>query len=98
MILSLFKGIGNALMNVPEVGSLLFTFLKQYYEELGLSCPKLSDNEIQITSLLLEVCILCLVLTAGTFIMRLNLNLFHFVCRAVLCHLPLVEMIYKIFY
>ncbi|XP_027939226.1 uncharacterized protein At3g06530 [Vigna unguiculata] len=56
MILSLFKGIGNALMNVPEVGSLLFTFLKQYYEELGLSCPKLSDNEIQITSLLLESC------------------------------------------
>jgi len=48
-------------MHVQEVGSLLLTFLKQYYEELSLSCPKLSDNEIQITSLLLEVCVFCLV-------------------------------------
>ncbi|XP_052736877.1 uncharacterized protein At3g06530 isoform X2 [Vigna angularis] len=58
MILSLFKGIGNALMHVPEVGSLLFTFLMQYYEKLSLSCPKLSDNEIQITCLLLESCVM----------------------------------------
>lgn len=84
-------------MHVPEVGSLLFTFLMQYYEKLSLSCPKLSDNEIKITCLLLEVCVLCLVLTGGTFIPRLGVNLFHFVCRAVLCHVPLEEMIYKIF-
>ncbi|XP_014504568.1 uncharacterized protein At3g06530 isoform X1 [Vigna radiata var. radiata] len=58
MILSLFKGIGNALMHVPEVGSLLFTFLMQYYEKLSLSCPKLSDNEIKITCLLLESCVM----------------------------------------
>nr|XP_007142268.1 hypothetical protein PHAVU_008G266400g [Phaseolus vulgaris]ESW14262.1 hypothetical protein PHAVU_008G266400g [Phaseolus vulgaris] len=58
MVLSLFRGIGNALMHVPEVGSLLLTFLKQYYEELSLSCPNLSDNEIQITCLLLESCVM----------------------------------------
>ncbi|KAK7372349.1 hypothetical protein VNO80_05727 [Phaseolus coccineus] len=58
MILSLFKGIGNALKHVPEVGSLLFTFLKQYYEELSLSCPKLSENQIQIKCLLLESCVM----------------------------------------
>ena len=85
-------------MHVPEVGSLLLTFLKQYYEKLSLSSPNLSDNEIQITCLLLEVCVFCLVLGDGTFILRLSVNLFHFICRAVLCHLPLVEKIYKIFY
>jgi len=76
-------------MHVPEVGSLLFTFLKQCYEELSISCLKLSENEIQITCLLLEVCVLCLILVDGTFILRLGVNLFHFVCRVVLCHLPL---------
>jgi len=44
------------------------------------------------------MCFLFSFLAYGTFILRLGVNLFHFVCRAVLCHLPLVEMIYKIFY
>ncbi|TKY57272.1 U3 small nucleolar RNA-associated protein 10 [Spatholobus suberectus] len=58
MILSLFKGIGNALMHVPEVGQLLSSFLEQYYDELNKSCPKLSSTETQIMCLLLESCIM----------------------------------------
>ena len=98
MILSLFKGIGNALMHIPEVGPLLSSLLEQYYDELKKSCPKLSNTETQIVCLLLEVCVFCLVLAYGTFILRFGVNLFLFMCRAVLCHLPLVEMIFKIFY
>ena len=99
MILSLFKGIGNALMHVPEVGPLLSSLLEQYYDELKKSCPKLSNTETQIMCLLLEVCVLyILVLAYGIFILRLGVNLFLFMRRAVLCHLPLVEMIFKIFY
>ncbi|KAH1211465.1 Uncharacterized protein GmHk_14G039906 [Glycine max] len=55
MILSLFKGIGNALMHVPEVGPLLSSLLEQYYDELKKSCPKLSNTETQIMCLLLEL-------------------------------------------
>lgn len=58
MILSLFKGIGNALMHVPEVGPLLSSFLEQYYDELNKSCPKLSKTETQIMCLLLECCVM----------------------------------------
>ncbi|KAG5109390.1 hypothetical protein JHK82_038613 [Glycine max] len=58
MILSLFKGIGNALMHVPEVGPLLSSLLEQYYDELKKSCPKLSNTETQIMCLLLESCIM----------------------------------------
>ncbi|KAG4402850.1 hypothetical protein GLYMA_02G290200v4 [Glycine max] len=58
MILSLFKGIGNALMHIPEVGPLLSSFLEQYYDELNKSCPKLSNTETQIVCLLLESCVM----------------------------------------
>lgn len=58
MILSLFKGIGNALMHVPEVGPLLSSFLEQYYDKLNKSCPKLSKTETQIMCLLLECCVM----------------------------------------
>ena len=85
-------------MHVPEVGPLLSSFLEQYYDELNKSCPKLSNTETQIVCLLLEVCVFCLVLAYGTFILRFGVNLFLFMCRAVLCHLPLVEMIFNIFY
>ncbi|RDX79717.1 hypothetical protein CR513_39830, partial [Mucuna pruriens] len=60
MILSLFKGIGNALMHVPEVGPLLSSFLEQYYDELNKSCPKLSSTETQIMCLLLELDVMTL--------------------------------------
>nr|KYP73393.1 Uncharacterized protein At3g06530 family [Cajanus cajan] len=58
LILSLFKGIGNALMHVPEVGPLLSSFLEQYYDELNKSCPNLSSTETQIMCLLLETCVM----------------------------------------
>ncbi|KAK7320388.1 hypothetical protein VNO77_29813 [Canavalia gladiata] len=58
MILSLFKGIGNALMLVPEVGPVLSSFMEQYYDDLNKSCPKLSNTEIKIMCLLLESCVM----------------------------------------
>ncbi|KAL2316770.1 hypothetical protein Fmac_030646 [Flemingia macrophylla] len=58
LILSLFKGIGNGLMHVPEVGPLLSSFLEQYYDELNKSCPNLSSTETQIMCLLLESCVM----------------------------------------
>ncbi|KAK7300089.1 hypothetical protein RJT34_10922 [Clitoria ternatea] len=58
MILSLFKGIGNALMHVPEVGPVLSSFMEQYYDDLNKSCPKLSNMETKIMCLLLESCVM----------------------------------------
>lgn len=59
MILSLFKGMGRAILNVKDVESYLSLLLErrtQYYFELDKSSQKLSKIEIDILCLLLEVC------------------------------------------
>lgn len=58
MILSLLKGIGNVIMHVKEVVSLLSILMerrRKYYNDLNKSFQKLSNIEIQIMCLLLEV-------------------------------------------
>ncbi|KAJ1389579.1 U3 small nucleolar RNA-associated protein 10 [Sesbania bispinosa] len=57
MILSLLKGIGNAIMQA-KVEPLLSHFMKQYYDERDKSCQKFSNIETQIVCLLLESCIM----------------------------------------
>lgn len=58
MIISLLKGLGNAIMRVKDVESLLSRLLKrhsQYYSEVDKSSQKLSKTEVKILCLLLEV-------------------------------------------
>ncbi|KAK9292213.1 hypothetical protein L1049_020175 [Liquidambar formosana] len=59
MILTLLKGMGNALMLVKDVEKLLSDLLRrrsQYHLKLDKSCQKLSKNEVEILCLLLESC------------------------------------------
>ncbi|GAU49365.1 hypothetical protein TSUD_252390 [Trifolium subterraneum] len=56
MILSLLKGIGNAIMQ-PKVAPMLSHFMKQFYDERK-SCRKFSNTEIRIMCLLLESCVM----------------------------------------
>ncbi|XP_004517296.1 uncharacterized protein At3g06530-like [Cicer arietinum] len=53
MILSLLKGIGNAIMH-PKVAPMLSHFMKQYYDERD----KFSNTETRIMCLLLESCVM----------------------------------------
>lgn len=58
MILSLLKGVGSGVMIVKDVELLLHALLKrrnQYHLGTDKSCQKLSDIEVEILSLLLEV-------------------------------------------
>ena len=58
MILSLLKGIGSAIMHYKAVKSFLCSLLERrskYYFELDKSYQKLSNTEIEILCLLLEV-------------------------------------------
>ncbi|WJX64702.1 hypothetical protein P8452_49448 [Trifolium repens] len=57
MILSLLKGIGNAIMH-PKVAPMLSHFMKQYYDERGKSCQRFSNTETRIMCLLLESCVM----------------------------------------
>ncbi|PNX94133.1 U3 small nucleolar RNA-associated protein, partial [Trifolium pratense] len=54
MILSLLKGIGNAIMH-PKVAPMLSRFMKQYYDRSRKSSQKFSNTETRIMCLLLEV-------------------------------------------
>lgn len=58
MIFSLLKGIGNALVRVQDVELLLSSLMKrrrQYYFEMDKSFQRLSEYEVDILCLLLEV-------------------------------------------
>ena len=58
MILSLLKGVGAAIIRVKELESFLCQLLRrrsQYYCEPGMSTQKLSNIEVEILCLLLEV-------------------------------------------
>ncbi|KAL0382271.1 UNVERIFIED_CONTAM: hypothetical protein Scaly_0514400 [Sesamum calycinum] len=58
-ILSLIKGVGNKLMSISGVRSLLNDLLeirRQYYLADGKLCHRLSQNEVNILCLLLESC------------------------------------------
>lgn len=58
MIFSLLKGIGNALVHVQDVELLLSSLMKrrrQYYFEMDKSFQRLSEYEVDILCLLLEV-------------------------------------------
>lgn len=79
MILSLLKGIGNAIMH-PKVAPMLSHFMKQYYDERD----KFSNTETRIMCLLLEVCILLLCLADTIFNLRFR-ELISFLC-VELCH------------
>lgn len=68
MILSLLKGIGNAIMH-SKVEPMLSHFMKQYYDERDKSCQKFSNTETRIMCLLLEVCVFYCVLADETFIL-----------------------------
>lgn len=103
MILSLLKGIGDLIMHFKEVVSLLSSLMmrrRQYYNELDKCCQKMSNTEIQIMCLLLEVCLLCCACFSWW-----NLqsdvwfeSSFLLFCRGVLCRLPPVGMISKTIY
>ncbi|XP_015973198.1 uncharacterized protein At3g06530 [Arachis duranensis] len=57
MILSLLKEIGNLIVQFEGVMSLLSSLImrrRQYSNELGKCCPKVSNTEIQLICLLLE--------------------------------------------
>lgn len=59
-VLTLFKGLGNAILLVEGVKSLLFELLERrngYHEGLDISHKALSRTEIDILCLLLEVCV-----------------------------------------
>ncbi|KAJ7949476.1 U3 small nucleolar RNA-associated protein [Quillaja saponaria] len=61
MILSMLKGIGNVLVHVVEVESLLTLLMRrrnQYYSKMDKSCQKLSEIEVKILCLLLESCVM----------------------------------------
>ncbi|XWS47705.1 hypothetical protein CRYUN_Cryun13aG0007100 [Craigia yunnanensis] len=60
-VLSLLKGLGNAILHVKEVESSLSLLLRkcsQCYFDLEKSYQKLSEIEIRILCLLLEICIM----------------------------------------
>ncbi|KAK8344000.1 hypothetical protein V6Z12_A07G051700 [Gossypium hirsutum] len=60
-VLSLLKGLGNAILHVKEIEALLSLLLRkrsQCYFELENSSLKLSETEIMILCLLLEMCIM----------------------------------------
>ncbi|XP_021285623.1 uncharacterized protein At3g06530 isoform X2 [Herrania umbratica] len=60
-VLSLLKGLGNTILHVKEVESLLSLLLRkhsQYHLDLEKSSPKLSEIEIRILCLLLEICVM----------------------------------------
>ncbi|XP_012466889.1 uncharacterized protein At3g06530 isoform X1 [Gossypium raimondii] len=60
-VLSLLKGLGNAILHVKEIEALLSLLLRkrsQCYFDLENSSLKLSEAEIMILCLLLEMCIL----------------------------------------
>ncbi|XWS60132.1 hypothetical protein CRYUN_Cryun07bG0008200 [Craigia yunnanensis] len=60
-VLSLLKGLGNAILHVKEVESLLSLLLRkrsQCYFDLEKSYQKMSEIEIRILCLLLEMCIM----------------------------------------
>ncbi|XVF08520.1 hypothetical protein REPUB_Repub07fG0010000 [Reevesia pubescens] len=60
-VLSLLKGLGNAILHVKEVESLLSLLLRkrnQCYFNLEKSSPKLSEVEIRILCLFLEMCVM----------------------------------------
>ncbi|XP_042487302.1 uncharacterized protein At3g06530 [Macadamia integrifolia] len=59
MVLSLFKGIGSAIMNIEAINLLLAELLKsrtQYHFGIDKSGKKLSKIEVETVCLLLEVC------------------------------------------
>ncbi|KAH7557345.1 hypothetical protein JRO89_XS11G0129200 [Xanthoceras sorbifolium] len=61
MILTLLKGLGNAILQLKDVRSFLSLLLErrsQYYFELSQSSSKLSKTEIRILCLLLESCVM----------------------------------------